>query len=148
MITLPHVLIASDHAGYKLKEQIIKYFSTRFEFENLGCYSEESVDYPDFAHQLAHRVDQHPESLSILLCGTGNGVAMTANKYLNVRAALCWNKEIATLARQHNNANILVMPARFITENEAFEIIDTFFTTTFEGGRHLRRIEKIKSMKF
>src|SRR5574344_701590 len=122
MTTLPHVLIASDHAGYTLKEQIIKSFSAHFEFENLGCYSEESVDYPDFAHQLAHRVDENPDSLSILICGTGNGVAMTANKYINVRAALCWNKEIAVLARQHNNANILVLPARFIKEDDAFEV--------------------------
>lgn len=137
------VYIASDHAGYELKERIIACFSDRFNFENLGCFSAESVDYPDYAHALASIVNKNPEQLSILLCGSGNGVAMTANKYPHVRAALCWNEEIAVLARQHNNANILTLPARFITEELAFKITELFFNTSFEGGRHSKRVEKI-----
>jgi ribose 5-phosphate isomerase B len=137
------VYIASDHAGYELKERIIAYFSDRFDFENLGCFSTESVDYPDYAHALGCKVNKNPEQLSILLCGSGNGVAMTANKYPHVRAALCWNEEITCLARKHNDANVLVLPARFITDKEAFTMVEVFFNTAFEGGRHLRRVEKI-----
>ena len=125
------VYIASDHAGFEMKEAIKRHFSS------------ESVDYPDYAHPLAEAVAQSPENRAVLLCGTGNGVAMTANKHANVRAALCWNTEIAALARQHNNANVVVLPARFVPVEDAFAIVDTFFNTPFEGGRHARRVEKI-----
>lgn len=137
------VVIASDHAGFQLKEQIKRQFANKFEFEDLGTYSEESVDYPDFAHPLAEKVSQDSNLFGVLICGTGNGMIMTANKHANVRAGLCWSPEIAALARQHNNANVLVMPARFIPCDTAFAIFDTFFNTDFEGGRHQRRVDKI-----
>lgn len=137
------IIIASDHAGYELKESIIKHFTNEFEWENMGTYSSESVDYPDFAHPLAEKISNGENKYGILICGTGNGIGMTANKHANVRAALCWNVDIAALARQHNDANILVLPARFITEEDAFKVVETFFSTEFEGGRHQRRVEKI-----
>ena len=137
------IVIASDHAGFELKEQIKKHFSMDYEFEDLGTHSEESVDYPDFAHPLAEKVADGTYQYGVLICGTGNGMIMTANKHANIRAGLCWSPEIAALARQHNNANILVMPARFIPSETAFAIFSTFFTTAFEGGRHQRRIDKI-----
>lgn len=137
------VLIASDHAGYELKEQLKSRFHSEYEFEDLGTFSNESVDYPDFAHKLAERVACTPNQYGVLICGTGNGMAMSANKHEDIRAGLCWSKEIAALVRQHNNANILVMPARFIPAETAYEIFDTFFHTDFEGGRHQRRIDKI-----
>ena len=137
------VIIASDHAGFELKEKIKEEFSTLFVFEDLGTYSTDSVDYPDFAHPLAAKVAENPSLFGILICGTGNGMIMTANKHANVRAGLCWSPEIAALARQHNNANVLVMPARFISAETAFEIVRTFFNTDFEGGRHERRVGKI-----
>ncbi len=137
------VFIASDHAGYELKEKIKTQFSNLFQFEDVGTHSADSVDYPDFAHPLSEQVSKDPNQFGILICGTGNGMTMTANKHQNVRAGLCWSAEIAALARQHNNANILVLPARFISEETAFSIVDTFFKTDFEGGRHQRRIEKI-----
>ena len=137
------IIIASDHAGYQLKESIIEHFSKDYEWENIGTFSSESVDYPDFAHPLAEKIAAGDYEYGILICGTGNGIGMTANKHAFVRAAICWNVEIAALARQHNNANVLVLPARFITEEEAFKIVKTFFSTDFEGGRHQRRIEKI-----
>lgn len=137
------VIIASDHAGFELKEKIKEEFSNLFEFEDLGTYSTDSVDYPDFAHPLAAKVAENPSLFGILICGTGNGMIMTANKHANVRAGLCWSPEIAALARQHNNANVLVMPARFISAETAFEIVRTFFNTDFEGGRHERRVGKI-----
>lgn len=137
------IIIASDHAGFELKERIKKQFSGEYEFEDLGTHSEESVDYPDFAHPLAEKVAQNPDQFGVLICGTGNGMVMTANKHANVRAGLCWSPEIAALARQHNNANVLVMPARFIPAETAFAIFETFFHTDFEGGRHERRVGKI-----
>ena len=137
------IYIASDHAGFEMKEAIKQHFNTGFEWEDLGTFSSESVDYPDFAHPLAEAVAKSSDARAVLLCGTGNGVAMTANKHADVRAALCWNTEIAALARQHNNANVVVLPARFIPTEEAFAIVDTFFNTPFEGGRHARRVEKI-----
>lgn len=137
------VIIASDHAGFELKEKIKKEFSGLFEFEDLGTSSTDSVDYPDFAHPLAAKVAENPSLFGILICGTGNGMIMTANKHADVRAGLCWSPEIAALARQHNNANVLVMPARFISSETAFEIVRTFFNTDFEGGRHERRVGKI-----
>ena len=137
------IIIASDHAGYELKEQIVKQFHTEYEWENLGTFSSESVDYPDYAHPLAEKVAAGEYQYGILICGTGNGIGMTANKHAGIRAAICWNKEIAALARQHNDANILVLPARFISTEDAFEVVRTFFSTAFEGGRHQRRVEKI-----
>ena len=137
------VYIASDHAGYELKELIKKHFADQFEWQDLGTNSTESVDYPDFAHPLAEKVAQDNELRGVLICGTGNGVAITANKHANVRAALAWNEDIAKLARQHNDANVLVLPARFILPETAFSIIECFFQTPFEGGRHTQRVAKI-----
>lgn len=137
------VHIASDHAGYELKEAVKQHFSMGYEWEDHGAFSTESVDYPDFAHPLADAVSKDVTARGILICGTGNGVAITANKHANVRAALCWNHDIAALARQHNDANVLALPARFIDQDTAFDLISTFFNTPFEGGRHERRVSKI-----
>lgn len=137
------ILIASDHAGFELKEFIKDYFKDTFSFVDYGTTSLESVDYTDFAHPLADAVSKNSIQQAILICGTGNGMAMTANKHSNVRAALCWNKNIAELAIQHNNANVLVLPARFISNEEAVLIVNSFFSSHFEGGRHQRRIDKI-----
>lgn len=137
------VNIASDHAGYELKEKIKQRFSDQFSWNDFGTHSTESVDYPDFAHPLAEVVAADENAMGILICGTGNGVAITANKHANVRAALAWDVEIAKLARQHNNANVIVMPARFIDAETAFTIVDAFFNTPFEGGRHAKRVAKI-----
>jgi len=137
------IAIGSDHAGYELKEHIKAQFADGIEWQDAGTFSNESVDYPDFAHPVAESVSEKKAEKGILICGTGNGVAMTANKHNDVRAALCWNEEIAKLARQHNDANILVMPARFISQELADKIIKCFFTTEFEGGRHALRIAKI-----
>ena len=134
--------LASDHAGFELKQFIISSFPD-FQWKDAGCYSSESVDYPDFAHPVAASIAEHPEEKGILICGSGNGMQMAANKHPHVRAALCWNREIAVLARTHNDANILVLPARFITKEEALEIVTAFFETPFEGGRHAKRVEKI-----
>jgi len=136
--------IACDHAGFDFKEKLIKDLEIEgYEIRDYGTYSDESADYPDFAHPLAKAVENKKHIFGITLCGSGNGINMTANKYQNVRAALCWNKEIAELARLHNNANICSLPARFVNYNLAKEIVITFLNTNFEGGRHLRRIEKI-----
>lgn len=137
------VLIASDHAGYELKEALKEAFAQDFEWVDYGTFSTESVDYPDFAHKVATDVANGSYQYGVLICGTGNGMAMSANKHAGIRAGLCWSKEIAALVRQHNNANILVMPARFIPFETASEIVKTFFSTDFEGGRHQRRIDKI-----
>ena len=136
--------IGADHAGFKLKEKVKSYLSSKgYELRDFGCYSEDSIDYPDFGHPVANMVEENSGMLGILICGSGNGINMTANKHQGVRSALCWKKEIAELARQHNNANIIALPARFITEEEAIEMIDVFLTTVFEGGRHQKRIDKI-----
>ncbi|MCL2246905.1 MAG: RpiB/LacA/LacB family sugar-phosphate isomerase [Lentimicrobiaceae bacterium] len=134
--------IASDHAGFELKQFIISKFP-EFQWKDEGCNSLESVDYPDFAHPVATAVAAHADNKGVLICGSGNGMQIAANKHPNVRAALCWNKEIAVLARMHNDANILVLPARFISQEEAIEIVIAFFKTPFEGGRHQKRVEKI-----
>ena len=135
--------IGSDHAGVELKELIKKHFDGKFEFEDEGTFTTESVDYPDFAHAVAQKVLEDGGSLGILICGTGNGMAITANKHAGIRAALCWAPEIAALAKQHNNANIIVLPARFIPSDEAIATLTAFFEAEFEGGRHQRRIDKI-----
>ncbi|MCL1850699.1 MAG: ribose 5-phosphate isomerase B [Bacteroidetes bacterium] len=136
------ILIASDHAGFELKQFIISEIQN-INWKDEGCYSSESVDYPDFAHKVAVFIAENPAEKGILICGSGNGMQMTANKHPNVRAALCWSKEIAALARAHNDANILVLPARFISQEETVEIVTTFLKTPFEGGRHEKRVEKI-----
>ena len=136
--------IGADHAGFNLKGKIIQFLESKgFEVKDFGCFSEESIDYPDFAHPVAEMVEENTGMLGILICGSGNGINMTANKHKGIRSALCWNAEIAALARQHNDANIVALPARFISEQEALEIVETFLGTAFEGGRHQRRIDKI-----
>jgi ribose 5-phosphate isomerase B len=143
-MTQKTIPIGADHAGFVLKGKIISFLKAiGYEVLDFGCFSEESIDYPDFAHQVAEKVLQNKEMLGILICGSGNGINMTANKHKGIRGALCWNPEIAKLARQHNDANILSLPARFITEDEALAIVKTFLDTAFEGGRHQRRIDKI-----
>jgi ribose 5-phosphate isomerase B len=143
-MTQKTIPIGADHAGFVLKGKIISFLKAiGYEVLDFGCFSEESIDYPDFAHPVAEKVFQNKEMLGILICGSGNGINMTANKHKGIRGALCWNPEIAKLARQHNDANILSLPARFITEDEALAIVKTFLDTAFEGGRHQRRIDKI-----
>ena len=138
------ISIGNDHAGVDYKKHIVEYLNEEnIEVENYGTDSAESVDYPDFAHPVSKDVSDGESDLGILICGSGNGVCMTANKYKNVRAALCWNKELAQLGRTHNDANIVCIPARFITKEEAVEIVKTFVNEEFEGGRHQRRVEKI-----
>jgi len=134
---------ASDHAGFELKTFLMEYMRQKgYEVKDFGTYSAESCDYPDFAHPLAVAVEAG-ECIGFAICGTGNGISMTANKHQGVRCALCWDVEIASLARQHNDANICGMPARFISKELAVEIAETFLKTQFEGGRHERRIKKI-----
>ncbi|MEN9303198.1 MAG: hypothetical protein RL264_1627 [Bacteroidota bacterium] len=136
--------IGADHAGFELKQQVIDYLKEKgFEMLDFGCHSTDSIDYPDFAHPVANYVESNPGVLGILMCGSGNGINMAANKHQNIRAALCWKPEIAALARQHNDANILTLPARFISFEEAKEIVDAYFSATFEGGRHQCRVDKI-----
>ena len=137
------ILIGNDHAGYSLKLSIIKNLEDKYEFFDKGSYSDESVDYPDYASIIAKEIQSEKGDLGILICGTGNGVCMTANKFKGIRAVICWNKEIAKLAKQHNNANIICIPSRFIKVEEAIKIIETFILEKFEGGRHERRIKKI-----
>lgn len=136
--------IACDHAGFELKEYLKKALTDKgFEIKDMGTYSSESVDYPDFVHPLAKAVNDGVYKFGIVMCGTANGVSMVANKYFNVRCAICWNEEIAKLAKSHNNANIMALPARFVTEEEALKIFDAYYNAVFEGGRHQRRIDKI-----
>lgn len=138
------VVIGCDHAGFEMKENIKEHLSDRFEFTDKGTFSADSVDYPDFAHAVALAVERGEFEKGILLCGSANGVAISANRHKGVRAAICWMPEIATLARQHNNANILCIPARYVGDNDTYKMIDIFFATAFEGGRHLKRVEKIE----
>jgi ribose 5-phosphate isomerase B len=136
--------IGSDHAGFELKEQIISYLQKKgFEVRDFGCYSSESIDYPDFGHPVAELVQANQGMKGIVICGSGNGINMTVNKHQGIRSALCWNKEIVALARQHNDANILALPARFINTKEALIMVEVFLNTDFEGGRHKKRIDKI-----
>jgi ribose 5-phosphate isomerase B len=140
------IAIACDHAGYELKETIKKFLSEKgFEIKDYGTNSSDSVDYPDMVHPLGRDINTGVYNKGIVVCGSGNGVQMTVNKYQNVRCALCWNVEIAELARMHNDANVLSLPARFIPSELALEIVDKFISTDFEGGRHLKRVEKIKN---
>lgn len=138
------IAMASDHAGYTLKLQLKAWLEAQgADVHDFGCYSSESCDYPDYAHPCAAAVENAEADFGVILCGTGNGISMTANKHQGVRAALCWDVPLAELARQHNNANILALPARFISEELALKITEAFFRTDFEGGRHERRVQKI-----
>lgn len=138
------IAIGNDHAGFDYKHQIIDLLeSMDFEIQNHGTDSPDSVDYPDHVHPVAKAVCKGDVHLGIVMCGSGNGVSMTANKYAEIRAALCWKPEIAKLAREHNDANILSIPVRFVDEQTALEMVKLFVETDFEGGRHLRRVEKI-----
>lgn len=138
------VAIGSDHAGFELKEIIKEYLASKnFQVEDKGCYSLDSVDYPDFAHPTAEAVEKEEVSFGILICGSANGVSMAANKHQGIRAAIAWLPEIAALAKQHNDANILSLPARFISVEVAKEIVDAYINTAFEGGRHATRVNKI-----
>jgi len=138
------IALASDHAGYELKQVVIKYLNKLgVEFNDFGAYSAESTDYADWAHPMASAVEEGDFDFGISLCGSGNGINMTVNKHQGIRSALSWKPEIAALGRKHNDANILALPARFITDNEAIEIVDAFLNSDFEGGRHTQRIKKI-----
>ncbi|PCH90914.1 MAG: ribose 5-phosphate isomerase B [Bacteroidetes bacterium] len=140
--------IGSDHAGFLLKEKVKKHVEKLgYEVKDFGPFSEDSVDYPDFAHPVSESVKEHEVDLGILMCGSGNGINMSANKHNGVRAALCWTDELAELARSHNNANILSLPARFIDEETALGIVSKFLATNFEGGRHELRVEKIDEIR-
>ena len=138
------ISIGNDHAGTNYKLELLSYLTTQgHTVINHGTDDEDSMDYPDTIHPVADDVSSHKSDIGIIICGSGNGANMTANKHKSIRSALCWNSQIAALARQHNNANILSLPARFISLDEAKEIVDLFLSTKFEGGRHQRRIEKI-----
>jgi ribose 5-phosphate isomerase B len=142
MSTKIKIAIGADHAGYDYKE-MIKAFLADYEVKDFGTYSKDSVDYPDFAHPVASAVESGEFIFGILICGSANGVAITANKHQHIRAAICWEEEIAGLARMHNNANVLCIPARFVSEELARTMTTTFLNTAFEGGRHENRVEKI-----
>lgn len=138
------IAIGSDHAGFELKESIISFLDgKKVTYKDFGTYSADSVDYPDFAHPVATDVEEGKASFGILICGSANGVAMSANKHAGIRAAVCWGQELAELARKHNNANVICLPARFIREDDAERMVDTFMKTEFEGGRHANRVNKI-----
>jgi len=138
------IVIGADHAGFEYKESLKKSLEKKgWTVQDYGTDSEASMDYPDVVHKLASHINQNPGQLGILICGSGNGVAITANKYKNVRAGLAWNTNITKLVRQHNKANILAIPARFVSKRMASMMVSSFLTTEFEGGRHQRRVDKI-----
>lgn len=138
------VAIGGDHAGFKYKEDVISFLEGKgLAFKDFGPYSADSVDYPDFAHPVASAVEKGEAAFGILICGSGNGVAITANKHQGIRAALCWGEELAKLAREHNNANIICIPARFVRESDVEKMVNVFLNTAFEGGRHATRVNKI-----
>jgi len=142
------IAIGSDHAGFEQKLEVIRWLNKNgFQLMDMGVYENKSVDYPDYAHPVASAVEEGEAAFGILLCGSANGVCMTANKHQNIRAAICWQEEIAKLARLHNNANILCLPARFITTEEAINILTIFMSTDFEGGRHQNRVDKIANVQ-
>ena len=143
-----NIIISNDHAGTELKNVIKAFLENKgFTVINVGEDFGNSVDYPDYIHPLAKDISNKKEEKGIIICGSGNGVSMVANKYEGVRAALCWNKDIASLSRLHNNANVLSLPARFLTNEQAIEIVQTFLETDFEGGRHERRVKKINKQQ-
>jgi ribose 5-phosphate isomerase B len=138
------IAIGADHAGFEYKELLKKWLEKNgYSVKDFGTYTTESADYPDFAHPVASSVEKNEFDLGVLVCGSANGVAITANKHQGVRAALCWNEELASLARQHNNANVLCLPSRFVDVALAEKILDRFLHSSFEGGRHERRVNKI-----
>ena len=138
------IALASDHAGYEKKQVILSYLKEQgITFKDFGAFSTESSDYPDWAHPMAKAVEEEEFDFGITLCGSGNGINMTANKHQKIRSAICWKTEIAALARLHNDANVCALPARFITDDEAVMIVKTFLSTDFEGGRHIQRINKM-----
>jgi ribose 5-phosphate isomerase B len=140
------IAVGSDHAGFDLKKDLLVYLSEKgYSLEDMGPNSADSVDYPDFAHKVASSVETKTCDLGILICGSGNGVCITANKHHGVRAALAWEPELASLARQHNNANVICIPARFVSEEKAFQIVDAYLDSAFEGGRHENRVNKIET---
>jgi len=138
------IAIGSDHAGYDYKEDLISFLEGRgLKFTDFGTHSKDSVDYPDYAHPVSIAVEKEEAAFGILICGSANGVAITANKHQGVRAAICWGEELAKLAREHNNANIICIPARFVREGDAEKMVTLFMQTDFEGGRHAKRVDKI-----
>ncbi len=138
------IALASDHAGFDKKQVIIQYLKQKgILFKDFGCFSGESCDYPEFAHAIARAIDQGEYKIGITCCGSGQGISITANKYQNVRSALCWNAEIGALAKQHNDANICALPGRFVSDKEAIDIVEAYLYAEFEGGRHARRIAQI-----
>lgn len=140
----PKIALASDHAGYATKQVLIEYLLAKsYNVIDYGTKSEDSCDYPDFAHPMSQAVEEGEFTIGVSLCGSGNGINMVANKYPGIRSALCWTKEIAELARLHNDANVCAIPARFVSFEQAVSILDTFLNTEFEGGRHKARIDKI-----
>src|SRR5690606_36937214 len=142
-LALP-IAIGSDHAGYEYKTELVKYLNQKgYQVSDFGTYSPDSVDYPDFAHPVAGSVEKGETAFGILLCGSANGVCMTANKHTGIRAALCWITDVARVVRQHNDANVLCLPARFISLDQARQMIDIFIATPFEGGRHANRVNKM-----
>lgn len=142
------IAMASDHAGFKLKEIIKEYLSSLGNIvKDFGTFSEESCDYSDFAHPCADAIEKGECDFGVAMCGSGNGMQITLNKHQDIRAALCWTPELAALAKQHNNANVLVLPARFISDDLALRIVDAYLNSEFEGGRHQRRIDKIPVSK-
>lgn len=142
-LSLP-VAIGCDHAGFEYKEAIISFLDAKnLTYKDYGTYSQDSVDYPDFAHPVARDVEDNKAAFGILICGSANGVAITANKHQHIRAAICWGEELAELGRKHNNANIICIPARFVRESLAEKMVDVFINTEFEGGRHANRVDKI-----
>jgi ribose 5-phosphate isomerase B len=142
------ISLGSDHAGFELKQHIKEYLQSitdyRIELNDWGCYTEDRVDYPDFAHKVSSDITEGKSDLGILVCGSGNGISMAANKWEDIRCALCWSSEIAEMARLHNDANILSLPGRYISKEEAIKCVDIFLKTEFEGGRHSDRIAKIR----
>jgi len=139
------IAIGGDHAGFQYKEALKKFIiSLGHEVEDFGPQNEESCDYPDIAHPLASSIESKQNELGVAICGSGNGISMSLNKHQDIRSALCWNSELAELARQHNNANVLSLPSRFISLDQAKGCVEKFLNTDFEGGRHQRRVEKIK----
>ncbi len=143
-MTLKKISIGADHAGFKLKEKVRIYLQEKgYTVKDLGCFSEERADYPDFGHAVARSLENHESEIGIIICGSGNGINMSANKHVGIRSALCWKPEIAELARQHNDANVLALPARFMEDEQAFKCADIFLNTPFEGGRHADRVNKI-----
>jgi ribose 5-phosphate isomerase B len=145
---MENIAVACDHAGFDLKNVVAEYLTSKgFEIKDFGCYSNESCDYADFAHPLACAIENGEVERGIVFCGSGNGINMTVNKHQGIRSAICWNRELASLARHHNDANICSIPARFISDEDAIEVIDTFLKEPFDGGRHLNRINKIPIAK-